>query len=55
MPGGVVARAWARAQAEDEAARAIQGGAMPWDLSGAANSYAGLQLEEYDAAYGDED
>jgi 4-hydroxy-4-methyl-2-oxoglutarate aldolase len=51
----VVARACARARSEDEAARAIQRGATPWDLSGAAKSYAALQLEEYDAAYGDKD
>jgi len=51
----IVGRACARAHAEDEAARAIREGAAPWNLSGAATSYAALQLEEYDAAYGDED
>jgi 4-hydroxy-4-methyl-2-oxoglutarate aldolase len=52
--GAVVARAVARAEAEDRAALAIQGGATPWDLSGAATSYASLHFEEHDAAYDDE-
>lgn len=52
--GAVVARACARAEAEDQAARTIQGGAVPWDFSGAAKSHASLQFEEYDAAYEDE-
>jgi len=47
----VAAHARARAEAEDLATQAIQNGAKVWDLSGAAASYATLEVEEYDAAY----
>jgi 4-hydroxy-4-methyl-2-oxoglutarate aldolase len=50
----VVTRAVARAEAEDRAAVAIQDGATVWDLSGAKASYATLEIEEYDAAYDDD-
>jgi len=51
----VVARARVRADAEDHAAQAIRTGATVWDLSGAAASYATLEVEEYDAAYDDQE
>ena len=38
---------------EDDAAEAVRGGAAVWDLSGAAAIYAGMQMNEVDAAYDD--
>lgn len=49
----VVQRALARMQGEDETARKIAAGAAPWELSGAAASYAAMNIREVDAAYDD--
>lgn len=49
----VVAAAQARMHKEDEVAEQVRGGAAVWDLSGAAASYARLDVDEVDAAYDD--
>jgi len=49
----VITAAQARMRKEDEAAEKVLGGAAVWDLSGAAASYARLEIEEVDAAYDD--
>lgn len=49
----VVAAAQAKMRKEDELAEKVRGGAAVWDLSGAAESYARLGIEEVDAAYDD--
>jgi 4-hydroxy-4-methyl-2-oxoglutarate aldolase len=38
---------------EDEIAAAIRDGASAWELSGAAASYAGMEITEIDAAFDD--
>ena len=48
-----VAAAQARMRKEDAAAEAVRGGAAVWDLSGAAASYARMEVQEIDAAYDD--
>lgn len=48
-----VQRALARTKKEDEAALKIAAGATPWELSGAAASYAAMQISEVDAAFDD--
>lgn len=50
----VIAAAQAKMKKEDAVAAAISGGASVWDLSGAATSYAGLDVQEIDAAFDDE-
>jgi 4-hydroxy-4-methyl-2-oxoglutarate aldolase len=49
----VVAAAQAKMRKEDEAAEKVRAGAAVWDLSGAAAIYAGMEIEEVDAAYDD--
>ncbi|MBI5275175.1 MAG: RraA family protein [Burkholderiales bacterium] len=49
----VIAAAQAKMRKEDEAAEKVRGGAAVWDLSGAAAIYAGMAIEEVDAAYDD--
>lgn len=48
-----VAAAQARMRKEDAAAQALRGGASVWELSGAAASYARMDVQEIDAAYDD--
>jgi 4-hydroxy-4-methyl-2-oxoglutarate aldolase len=47
----VIEAAERRVQREDAFADSIAAGARPWELSGAADSYAKLQVEEIDAAW----
>jgi 4-hydroxy-4-methyl-2-oxoglutarate aldolase len=47
----VVAAAQARMRKEDEGAMKVKGGASVWELSGAAESYAKMAVEEVDAAW----
>lgn len=49
----VVAAAQAKMCKEDEAAEAVRGGAAVWDISGAAASYAKLEIEEFERAFDD--
>jgi 4-hydroxy-4-methyl-2-oxoglutarate aldolase len=49
----VVAAAQAKMRKEDEAAEKVRDGAAVWDLSGAAAIYAGMDIEEVDAAFDD--
>lgn len=49
--GRVVAAARAKMKKEDEAAERVRAGAAVWDLSGAAASYAGMDIEEIDDAF----
>lgn len=46
-----VAAAQARMRKEDAAAEAVRGGASVWELSGAAASYARMDVREIDAAW----
>lgn len=48
----ILDRAAARARREDELAAAIRAGAAPWDLAGIAQQYAGVAVDEVDAAWG---
>jgi 4-hydroxy-4-methyl-2-oxoglutarate aldolase len=48
-----VERALARMRKEDAAAIEVANGAAVWDLSGAAASYAQMDIEEIDAAFDD--
>lgn len=48
-----VAGAQSRMRKEDAAAEAIRGGASVWDLSGAAASYARMDIQEIDGAHDD--
>lgn len=49
----VIAAAQAKMRKEDEAAEKVRAGAAVWDISGAAASYARLEVDEIDAAYDD--
>lgn len=49
----VVAAAQAKMRKEDEAAEKVRNGAAVWDLTGAAAIYAGMQVQEIDAAFDD--
>ncbi len=49
----VVAAARAKMQKEDAVARTVGEGAAVWDLSGAAEIYARMEIEEIDKAYDD--
>jgi 4-hydroxy-4-methyl-2-oxoglutarate aldolase len=49
----VIAAAQAKMRREDELADAVRQGAAVWDLSGAAAIYAGMEIDEIDAAYDD--
>ena len=49
----VVTAAQNKMKKEDEAAEKVQAGAAVWELSGAAAIYAGMQIEEVDAAFDD--
>lgn len=49
----VIAAAQARMRKEDEAAEKVRAGAAVWDLSGAAAIYAGMEIDEVDAAWDD--
>jgi 4-hydroxy-4-methyl-2-oxoglutarate aldolase len=49
----VVAAAQAKMRKEGEAAEKVRDGAAVWDLSGAAAIYAGMDIEEVDAAFDD--
>jgi 4-hydroxy-4-methyl-2-oxoglutarate aldolase len=49
----VVSAAQAKMRKEDEAAEKVRAGAAVWDLSGAAEIYARMQVEEIDGAYDD--
>ena len=49
----VVKAAQAKMKKEEEAAEKVRAGASVWELSGAAASYAGIQVEEIDAAFDD--
>lgn len=53
IAGSVVDAAIARMRKEDDAAAAIAEGATVWDLSGAASSYATMEIEELDMACDD--
>lgn len=53
LAGEAIARAEARMAAEDRGAEAVANGAKVWDLSGAAASYAGMQIDERDRAWDD--
>ena len=50
----IVAAAQAKMRREDEIAEKVRGGAAVWDLSGAAASYAQLEIDEVDGAWDDE-
>lgn len=50
---GVIAAAQAKMRKEDEAAEKVRAGAAVWDLSGAAAIYAGMDIDEVDAAFDD--
>lgn len=47
----VIEAAAGRLAREDAAGAAIRDGRRPWEISGAAASYAGLEIEEIDAAW----
>ncbi|TFZ02760.1 4-carboxy-4-hydroxy-2-oxoadipate aldolase/oxaloacetate decarboxylase [Ramlibacter henchirensis] len=49
----VVSAAQGKMRKEDEAAEKVRAGAAVWDLSGAAEIYARMQVEEIDGAYDD--
>jgi len=49
----VVAAARAKMRKEDEVAEKVRGGAAPWDLTGAAAIYAGMDIQEFDTAFDD--
>ncbi len=49
----VVAAARAKMRKEDQVAEAVRGGAAVWNLSGAAEIYARMAVEEVNAAYDD--
>lgn len=49
----VVTAALAKMRKEDEAAEKVRAGGAVWDLSGAAAIYAGMQVQEIDAAFDD--
>jgi 4-hydroxy-4-methyl-2-oxoglutarate aldolase len=49
----VVAAAQAKMRKEDEVTGKVQAGASVWDLSGAAAIYAGMEIQEIDAAFDD--
>ena len=49
----VVAGAKAKMEREDEVARKVSEGAAVWDLSGAAEIYARLEIDEVDGAFDD--
>ncbi len=49
----VIQAARAKMQKEEEAAERVRAGASVWELSGAAASYASMQVEEIDAAFDD--
>ena len=49
----VIAAAQAKMRKEDEVAEKVRGGAAVWDLSGAAAIYAGMEIDEVDAAFDD--
>jgi 4-hydroxy-4-methyl-2-oxoglutarate aldolase len=49
----VVAAAQEKMRREDEVAEKVHAGAAVWDLSGAAASYARLNIQELDAAFDD--
>lgn len=49
----VIAAAQAKMRREDEVAAKVAAGAAVWDLSGAATSYAKLDIDEIDAAWDD--
>ena len=49
----VVAAAQAKMRKEDETAEKVRAGASIWELSGAAAIYAGMEVQEIDAAFDD--
>jgi 4-hydroxy-4-methyl-2-oxoglutarate aldolase len=49
----VVTAALAKMRKEDEAAEKVRAGGAVWDLSGAAAIYAGMEVQEIDAAFDD--
>jgi 4-hydroxy-4-methyl-2-oxoglutarate aldolase len=49
----VVTAALVKMRKEDEAAEKVRAGGAVWDLSGAAAIYAGMQVQEIDAAFDD--
>lgn len=49
----VVTAALAKMRKEDEAAEKVRAGGAVWELSGAAAIYAGMQVQEIDAAFDD--
>ena len=49
----IMSAAQAKMQKEDAAAEKVRAGEAVWDLSGAAASYAAMDIEEIDAAFDD--
>lgn len=49
----IIEIALARMRREDEVGAAVTGGAVPWELTGAAATYAGMDITEVDAAFDD--
>ena len=49
----VVAAARVKMRKEDETINKVQAGASIWELSGAAAIYAGMEVQEIDAAFDD--
>ena len=50
----VIAAAQAKMRREDEVAEAVRNGGSVWELSGAAASYARMEVQEVDAAFDDQ-
>ena len=49
----IIEIALARMRREDEVGAAVTGGAVPWELTGAAATYAAMDITEVDAAFDD--